>query len=485
MSELVEKSALNGGGGSGDANGISPPGDITAVVDAKGEIEDENDEEDEDEGDGGTPVEGTVNGDKKKKKKKKKKKSKASATSSGTKSPPSRLLGGFTDYYTALGQTEPPSRIVSDLFPRGGFPVGEMQPHGKTKYPNPYSSWARSSEEERREKERLLHDDLYEKVRHASEVHRQVRHYAQSFIQPGIKLTDMCEQLEECNRKLVQENGLQAGIGFPTGCSLNHVAAHYTPNTGDETVLQYGDVMKIDFGTQIDGRIIDCAWTVSFDPQYDPLLEAVKEATNTGIRCAGIDVQLCEIGEAIQEVMESHEVMINGTTYPIKCCRNLNGHSIGPYQIHAGKSVPIVKGGETTRMEEGEFYAIETFGTTGRGWVLEEGECSHYMKNFHAPHVPLRMPSSKKLLSHINKTFGTLAFCRRWLERDDGGSKTVNGISGKQQNYMSALRNLCDVGLVTPYPPLVDVPGSYVAQYEHTLLLRPTGKEVLSRGDDY
>ena len=52
--------------------------------------------------------------------------------------------------------------------------------------------------------------------------------------------------------------------------------------------------------------------------------------------------------------MESFEVELNGKTYPIKCCRNLNGHSIGPYQIHAGKSVPIVKGGETTRMEEGK-----------------------------------------------------------------------------------------------------------------------------------
>jgi methionyl aminopeptidase len=51
--------------------------------------------------------------------------------------------------------------------------------------------------------------------------------------------------------------------------------------------------------------------------------------------------------------MEAGEVTIDGKTYPIKCCRNLNGHSIGPYQIHAGKSVPIVKGGEKTRMEEG------------------------------------------------------------------------------------------------------------------------------------
>lgn len=36
---------------------------------------------------------------------------------------------------------------------------------------------------------------------------------------------------------------------------------------------------------------------------------------------------------------------------PVKSIRNLNGHMIGPYRIHAGKTVPIVKGGEATRME--------------------------------------------------------------------------------------------------------------------------------------
>ena len=36
-----------------------------------------------------------------------------------------------------------------------------------------------------------------------------------------------------------------------------------------------------------------------------------------------------------------------------------------------------------------------------------------------------------------------------------------------------------------PYPPLCDVKGCYTAQYEHTLLLRPTVKEVFSRGEDY
>lgn len=94
----------------------------------------------------------------------------------------------------------------------------------------------------------------------------------------------MCEKIESMNKRLVEENGLEAGIGFPTGCSLNWVAAHYTPNAGDDTVLQYDDVMKLDFGTQIQGRIIDCAFTVAFNPMYDKLLESVKAATNTGLK---------------------------------------------------------------------------------------------------------------------------------------------------------------------------------------------------------
>lgn len=58
-------------------------------------------------------------------------------------------------------------------------------------------------------------------------------------------MTDLCERLENCVRQLISENGLEAGIAFPTGCSLNYVAAHWTPNANDQTVLQYNDVMKL------------------------------------------------------------------------------------------------------------------------------------------------------------------------------------------------------------------------------------------------
>ena len=41
----------------------------------------------------------------------------------------------------------------------------------------------------------------------------------------------------------------------------------------------------------------------------------VQDATNTGIKHAGIDARLNEIGAVIQETMESYEVELDGKTY--------------------------------------------------------------------------------------------------------------------------------------------------------------------------
>lgn len=387
----------------------------------------------------------------KKKKKKKAAAGGAPAQADGAKGP--------------LTQTDPPTVPVRLLYPNQSYPTGEI-----CNYLNENSY--RTTSEEKRQLD-MMNEDLLKDVRRAAEVHRQTRKYAQSFIKPGMLMTEICERIEDSTRKLIEENGLSAGIGFPTGCSLNHVAAHYTPNTGDKTVLQYSDVMKIDFGTHVGGRIIDSAFTWTADPKYDRLKDAVRDATNTGIREAGIDVRLCDIGAAIQEVMESYEVELDGKTYQVKPVRNLNGHSINPYQIHGGKSVPIVKGGDQTKMEEGEFYAIETFGSTGKGYVNEDLECSHYAKTVDAPHVPLRLARAKTLLATINQHFDTLPWCRRYLDRLG------------ETKYLMGLKSLVESGVVTAYPPLCDVKGSYVAQFEHTFVLRPTCKEVLSRGDDY
>ena len=244
-------------------------------------------------------------------------------------------------------------------------------------------------------------------------------------------------------------------------------------------------MLKVDFGVHVNGRIVDSAFTLNWEPTWDRLLEAVKDATNTGIAAAGIDVRLCDVGEAIQEVMESYEVEVGGKTHQVKSIRNLNGHSIAPYSIHGGvgdkqgKSVPIVKqfgaNMDTTRMEEGEYFAIETFGTTGSGRVDEDGACSHYALSPQQPKNPqIRHQSAKSLLASIKRNFGTLPFCRRYLEHVG------------EKNYLLGLNSLVREGVVSDYPPLVDFgPGAMTAQYEHTILLRPTCKEVVSRGDDY
>lgn len=49
-------------------------------------------------------------------------------------------------------------------------------------------------------------------------------------------------------------------------------------------VLKEGDVLKVDFGVHVNGRIVDSAFTLTFEPTYDELLKAVKDATDTGIR---------------------------------------------------------------------------------------------------------------------------------------------------------------------------------------------------------
>ncbi|CDO73087.1 hypothetical protein BN946_scf185007.g141 [Trametes cinnabarina] len=368
-----------------------------------------------------------------------------------------------------LEQTEPPTVGLSKLFPDGKYPEGELQDY---KDDNAY----RTTSEEKRYNERMAMEDpevTYNNIRRAAEVHRQVRRYARKYIKPGMRMIDIAETIENGTRALVEENGLECGIGFPTGLSLNHVAAHYSPNPGDTLVLGEKDVLKVDFGVHVKGRIVDSAFTLSFDPTYDPLLEAVKAATETGIREAGIDVRLGELAGYIQETMESYEVEVNGKVLPVKPIENLSGHSINPYQIHGGKSVLLVKNDDQTKMEEGEYFAIETFGSTGRGKVIEQGECSHYARIVDAPHVPLRLTSAKSLLNSINKNFGTLPFCRRYLERA-GESK-----------YLLALNHLVAQGILQDYPPLCDVRGSMTAQFEHTILLRPTRKEVVSRGEDY
>ncbi|TBU15778.1 methionine aminopeptidase 2 [Ordospora colligata] len=316
--------------------------------------------------------------------------------------------------------------------------------------------------------------EVLQDARRAAEAHRRVRYKLQQSLRPGMKFLEIAECVEESTRILLKGEKNE-GIGFPVGMSMNSCAAHYTVNPGEADIfLGENDVLKIDFGTHSNGRIMDSAFTVAFNHEYEPLLKAAKEGTETGIRSLGIDVRVCDIGRDICEVMSSYEMIVDGKTVPIKPISDLNGHSICQFKIHGGISIPAVNNKDTTRIVGDMFYAIETFSTTGRGTIDDKPPCSHYILNANKS----RKLYNKDLITiyeFVKKSFGTLPFSPRHLEH-------YNLITG---DVLKNVNLLTMMGLLIPYPPLNDIQGCKVAQFEHTVYLSEMGKEVLTRGDDY
>ncbi|KAI4926217.1 hypothetical protein J4E85_006509 [Alternaria conjuncta] len=375
-------------------------------------------------------------------------------------------------------QTAPPRVPLVDLYQGRKYPLGQT-----VEYAIKDENLQRTTAGELRHLAALenMNDDFLEDYRKAAEVHRQVRQYIQTIAKPGVSLTRIAEEIDDSVRTLVGHQGLEtgdglkAGLAFPTGLCLNNIGAHWTPNAGaKEVFLQQDDVLKIDFGVHVNGRIVDSAFTVAANPIYDNLLASVKAATDTGLKEAGIDARIDHISEMIQEVMESYEVELGGKAIPVKAVRNITGHNILRYRIHGDKQVPFVKTKTSQRMEEGDIFAIETFGSTGKAYLHDDVGVYGYGRNEGVSAAGLHHSSARSLLKTIDENFGTLVFARRQLERLPVVEK-----------YHLGMRTLVNSGIVQAYAPLVDIPGSFIAQFEHTVLLRPNCKEIVSRGDDY
>jgi methionyl aminopeptidase len=301
-------------------------------------------------------------------------------------------------------------------------------------------------------------------------IHKQVREWAISndIIKPGVKLFDMCSQIEEAVRRQTKFHPPDRGLAFPCGCSINSCAAHYSPLPGDNTVLGKSDVMKIDYGVCVGGYIIDSAFSISFDDRFQPLIDASIEATQEGIKYSGPDARLGEIGERIEEVISSYSVEIGGTNFPLKPIRNLGGHQMDRYLIHCGKHIPITKekSNNIDKMEVGEVYALETFASTGKGFVIDRGATSHFKVN---PKCVKEKGNRSDFLGTLITNFSTMAFCQRFIEN-----------AGVHQ-YSNMLNELVKTKSVLSFPPLSDIPGSYVSQHEHSFAILEDKKIIFSK----
>ena len=305
----------------------------------------------------------------------------------------------------------------------------------------------------------------------AAEAHKRIRYNLHKILKPGCSIREIIKYVENSTRTLLKGE-INNGIGFPCGVSINEVAAHFSLNPWDTDIfLKETDVLKIDFGTHSNGIIIDSAFTVCFDEEKRTLIEAAKEATEAGIKAVGVDAAVCEIGRDIQEVYRSYEMKdAHGNVSPVKPVWNLNGHSIGRYKIHAGISIPPINNGDFSRIAEG-FVALETFGSTGMGEIKEAGECSHFMYTKESSNK-IYDKKNEKVLNLIKEKFLTLPFSHQHVDFYENNTKT-------------SVKLLAARKFIEPYPPLVDIPKSHVAQFEHTIYLKEEHKKVVSRGEDY
>lgn len=313
----------------------------------------------------------------------------------------------------------------------------------------------------------------------AANVHKKVGEIVRNTIKPGMALKDIALFIEDnikTNIEFDNNKPLDRGIAFPVGLSLNNCAAHYTPNYGDNTIiLTEKDILKIDYGTHINGTIIDSAFTLHFDNKYDEFIQISKDITNYGVSLCGPDVVLGDIGQLIAEYIESKEIILDNKVIQLKTMTELSGHSISKYDIHSGKAVPNTRIFYPLRMQENEFYAIEPFITTGNGKNIIKEPNSHYMltREYEKELYNVK-EDEKKLVNIILNNYYTLPFCQKWLYNINN---TID--------YNGLLKKLENKKIVNTYPPIYDINKSIVSQFEHTIFIKKNGIINLTKNDFY
>jgi len=287
----------------------------------------------------------------------------------------------------------------------------------------------------------------------AGKIAAEVREHMRRTVSEGMLIIDVCEKTES----LIREKGGKPA--FPCNVSINEIAAHYTSSPGDKRTIPPNSIVKIDIGVHVDGYIADTAVTVCFNSEHDILVRTAEEALETGIKMLRPGLPISRFGSVMQKTIR------NKGCKPIS---NLTGHQLGRYLVHTSKSLPNVSHISMAKVIVGEIYAIEPFVTVaeaaGRIDHLRDAHIFRFIR-----HKSLKNEYAKQLLDYIFKSFQTLPFTERWLQ------KIV-----PPDRYKAAFTQLLSSKTLMSYPVFVEASGKPVAQAEHTVLVTKDGCQVLT-----
>ncbi len=285
----------------------------------------------------------------------------------------------------------------------------------------------------------------------AGKIASKVREKSKKLLKEGASIQAIVKKVESW----IHEN--KGGIAFPVNISLNDYAAHDTASGKDNRKLNRGDVVKVDIGVHVNGFIADTAYTVEIrTKKHKKMLEANKEALQKVLKMVEPGVKLCKIGALVEKEAEK-----NG----FKPIKNLSGHSLEQWNLHAGLTIPNYDNGDKTVIKDNTAVAIEPFFTNGFGEVVNAREKKIFMLE---KRLPVRLPKVRDILKYIEENYKTFPFSKAWLEKEFGRG-WVN----------ISLPILIKSGCLKSFPALKEKKEGVVSQFEHTIVFF-NGKKVIT-----
>jgi methionyl aminopeptidase len=288
-----------------------------------------------------------------------------------------------------------------------------------------------------------MEDYDYEKLKEVGRVSYEALQYAKSLVKIGVRVFDVCEKTEE----FMKSKGMVPA--FPVNISVNEKAAHYTAMIDDKTLFTDKDLVKVDVGARKDDVLGDCAVCVDLSGKYAKLVEAAEESLQAALSMVKAGAQLNSIGRQVEEVAKKKGFN------PI---RNLGGHAIEKEELHASIFIPNFDNGDTTKLEEGQVIAVETFLTDGEGYVVDGETVQIFQKTGEASP---RSGEARKISAKIDSDYKTYPFAIRWL------FKEINS----EFQIRKALNELNSLNVLESFPTLVERAGGTVAQAEKELIV--------------
>jgi len=290
-----------------------------------------------------------------------------------------------------------------------------------------------------------LNEEEKEKYLAAGEIARRVKKDSRQWIKAGLRLTDLCGKIEGRIREL---GGLPA---FPCNIGLNEVAAHFTPPPGFKGEIPQDALVKVDLGVHVDGCIVDTAFTTPLSQGDREIVEVAENSLSKASSVLKNGVKISQVGEAVESFVKSKGYRV---------IRNLTGHQIDRFNLHAGLSIPNLKTFSVEKFKRDMVVAIEPFVTLAEG-AGEVGESSYvYIYRFKQFPVNYEGRFSSEI-RRLQNSFRTLPFCERWFISffgEAGGSVFAEFLKDVKKHLVF-------------YPLLVERNRRKIAQAEDTFLI--------------